>query len=70
MTTKLSDLFSYNKPSTEWQDTRHAIEDSIDTVIEKGTENEEVLNIMKDLLQEISIGTSMTDYIDEVNKNG
>lgn len=70
MTTKLSHLFSYEEPSKQWRETKDAIENSIDTVIAKGTADEDVLNIMKDLLKEINIGTSMTDYIDEVNKHG
>jgi len=52
------------------EDTISAIEDSIDTVIAKGSSDTEVLELMKDLLQEISISSSMMDYIDEVKKNG
>jgi hypothetical protein len=70
MTLKLSHLFSYTEPSKEWKNKKDAIEDSIDTAIANGTGNTDVLNIMRDLLQEIHIGTSMTDYIDDVNKQG
>lgn len=69
-TTKLSNLFSYDEPNRGWQNTKSDIALSIDAAMEKGTCDKEVLEIMKDLLQEISIGTSMTDYIDEVNKDG
>jgi hypothetical protein len=68
--TNFSHLFSNKAPSVEMEDTISAIENSIDTVIAKGSSDTEVLEMMKDLLQEISINTSIMDYIDEVNKDG
>jgi len=67
--TSFSHLFSDKPPSIEMEDTINAIEDNIDTIIAKGSTNNDVLEIMKDLLQEISIGTSMTDYIEKINNN-
>ena len=69
--TSFSHLFSNKTPSKDVENTISAIEENIDTAIAKGSSsNNDVLEIMKDLLQEISINTSITDYIDGVNKNG
>ncbi len=62
----LSYLFTYPEPSKEWNTTKSALEDSIDTVMEKGSCNNETLQLMKDLLQDININTSINDYVDEV----
>lgn len=64
---RLSHLFTYPEPSQEWKNTKSAIEDGIDAAMEKGSCNKDTLRIMKDLLQDININTSMTDYVDEVN---
>lgn len=64
--TSLSHLFSENKDTPELIRTKTRIEKNIDEVLAKGTCNTEVLEIMKNLLQELSINTSITDYIDDI----
>jgi hypothetical protein len=64
---KLSHLFQESYQSPEWINTKNNLKNSIDTVISKGGPDKDVLLLMKDLLDDIKICTSINDYIDEVN---
>ncbi|MBV5346657.1 hypothetical protein JZU46_00270 [bacterium] len=62
---KLSHLFT-DTEDTNWSVTKNTLKSNIDTLLEKGKCDEDVLLLMKDLLDDIKISTSITDYIEEV----
>lgn len=65
--TKLSHLFSENTSSDEWLRAKDAIKSSIDIALDRGNCNDDILLLMKDLLDDIKICTSMNAYVDEVS---
>lgn len=61
---KLSSLFSYTLPE-EILDKCDKLSSSIDTVLTSSQCDEDVLLIMKTLLNDLKVCTSMSDYIEE-----
>lgn len=64
---KLSHLFQDTTYPDEWHTTKSNLKNNIDIVLEKGSLDEDVLLLMKGLLDDIKICTSITNYVDEVN---
>ena len=60
---KLSSLFTYNEDNTVWENTKNEVSASIDKLLEKGSHNDDVLLIMKEILN--NCRPSMMNYIDE-----
>lgn len=66
--TKLSNLFSYqNTSNKKWGATKDVLKSSINTLLEQRKCNEDVLLLMRDLLEDIRVSTSITDYTEETN---
>ena len=63
---QFSYLFSDDIDSTYWLARKNYLKSNIDLVIEQGSSNKDILLIMKELLDDIKINTSLTEYIDEV----
>ena len=61
----MENLFQRKRSINDLNNTISNLESNIDIVIAKGTEQEETLRIMRNLLDDIKICTSMTDYLEE-----
>jgi hypothetical protein len=64
---KLTNLFIKDPEPEEWLNKKRCINTSIDTVLTNGSYNEDILLMMKSLLKEIKITSSIHDFIEENN---
>ncbi len=62
---QFSYLFSNNE-SKIWSDKKDYLKSNIDLALERGNCDQDVLLLMKDILDDIKICTSVSDYVDEV----
>ena len=67
----LSKLFKNDTISSRyWDSTKQDLKNNIDIILEKGSDNKDILLLMRGLLDDIKICTSLQDYVDEVNDGG
>lgn len=62
----LARLFSINYPNKELCTTLSLLNENLDKVIANGSSQEDVLLIMKNLLDDIKVCSSISEYAEEV----